>query len=245
MLYDQLVPWYDLLDPLADHQDEATDLGEAFRAALGHHPQSLLELGAGAGNNAHFLGQNIPQLTLTDLSEKMLALSRTTNPTAHHVVGDMRTLRLGQTFEAVLIHDAIVYLTTEPDLRAALHTAWLHLAPGGVAIFAPDCIRESFHEMSEHHQNSHGTRAMHCLEWSWDPDPDDTTYTVEYAFLLRDGTRMESAHDTHVEGLFSRETWLRLLREVGFEAEIVARPLEDEHEAQGYNTEVYLGRKRA
>ena len=51
------------------------------------------------------------------------------------------------------------------------------------------------------------------------PDPGDTHYLVDYAFLLRD--RDGSArvvHDRHVEGLFSRQLWLDLLTEVGFEA---------------------------
>jgi len=43
----------------------------------------------------------------------MLELSRTINPEAEHILGDMRTLRLGRTFDAVLIHDAICYMTTE------------------------------------------------------------------------------------------------------------------------------------
>ena len=27
---------------------------------------------------------------------------------------------------------------------------------------------------------------MRYLAWSWDPDPQDTTYTVDYAYLLRE-----------------------------------------------------------
>ena len=48
----------------------------------------------------------------------MLALSATLNPECEHLEGDMRTLRLGRTFDVVFIHDAISYLTTEDDLRA-------------------------------------------------------------------------------------------------------------------------------
>jgi hypothetical protein len=49
-------------------------------------------------------------------------------------------------------------------------------------------------------------------------DPADTTYLVDYAYLLRtpDGAvRVE--HDRHVEGLFTRADWIRLLSETGFE----------------------------
>ena len=41
---------------------------------------------------------------------------------SHHV-GDLRSVRLGETFDAVLVHDAIDYMTTEVELRAAFETA--------------------------------------------------------------------------------------------------------------------------
>ena len=58
----------------------------------------------------------------------------------------MRTVRLGRTFDAVLIHDAIGYMTTEADLRAAFETAETHLRPGGVFITSPDFFREDFRD---------------------------------------------------------------------------------------------------
>ena len=54
----------------------------------------------------------------------------------------MRTVRLGRTFDAVLVHDAIDYMTTEADLRAAVETAYAHCRPG-VALFVPDDIAET------------------------------------------------------------------------------------------------------
>jgi hypothetical protein len=60
---------------------------------------------------------------------------------------------------------------------------------------------------------------------------------VEYAYLLREpdgSTRVELDH--HIEGLFGRGDWLRLLGEVGFRAEVVDFELTDlEHgEYQGF-----------
>ena len=101
---------------------------------------TLLELGSGGGNMASHLTDLM--LTLSDLSPEMLELSRTINPGVEHLAGDMRTLRLGRTFDAVLIHDAICYMTTESDLRAAIDTAFVHLRPGGVAVLQPDHVRE-------------------------------------------------------------------------------------------------------
>ncbi len=83
-------------------------------------------------------------MTLVDLSEDMLAVSRELNPECEHLPGDMRTVRLGRTFDAVFVHDAIEYMTTEADLRQAIATAYEHCRPGGVAVLVPDDIAENF-----------------------------------------------------------------------------------------------------
>jgi len=57
------------------------------------------------------------------------------------------------------------------------------------------------------------------LEWHWDPDPADTTYIVDYAFLLREkGGDARVVHDRHIEGLFPRQVWLDAFHAAGFPA---------------------------
>ena len=223
-LYSDLAPWYHLIDPVADHEDEAEAYRNAFESAVEGRAETLLELGAGAGNNAHYLKRRY-RCTLTDVSEPMVALSRVQNPECEHLAGDMRTLRLGRTFDVVLVHDAIVYMTTEEDLLAAATTASLHTRPGGAAIFAPDFLRDNFHQTTLLIEGDDGTRALRGLEWCWDPDARDTTYMAEYGFLLREGDRVTMAHDRHLEGLFSEADWHRWLTKAGFEVQTVERPV--------------------
>lgn len=63
---------------------------------------------------------------------------------------------------------------------------------------------------------------MRWLSWQWQRDPGDTTYFVDYAYLLResDGS-VQVEYDRHVEGLFPRDTWLRLLKDAGFTPEVL------------------------
>ena len=224
LLYSELVSWYRLIDPPADHADEAAVFEDAFVRGSAGPAETLLELGAGAGHNASHLKRRF-QCTLTDLSEEMLSLSRELNPECEHLTGDMRTLRLGRAFDVVLVHDAVVYMTTEDDLLAAASTAFVHTRPGGAAIFAPDHLRDTFRESVELLEGADGARALRCLAWTWDPDPGDTTYAVEYAFLMRDGVAMTAAHDRHLEGLFPEATWRRLLQMAGFEVDTIERPI--------------------
>ncbi|MEM9489579.1 MAG: class I SAM-dependent methyltransferase [Myxococcota bacterium] len=237
LIYDELVLWYPLLDPPEGHAEEAEVFAAAFDRATGGRAETLLELGAGAGHNACHLKQRFT-CTLSDLSEAMLGLSRELNPECEHVAGDMRTLRLERTFDAVLVHDGVSYMTTEDDLRAAIATAFVHTRPGGAALFTPDCYRETFVESTQLISGDDGQRALRCMDWSWDPDPGDTSYRAEYTFLLRDGDQMRAVHDSHTVGLFPRDTWHRLLTEAGYQVEVIPRPIGD-----GESDEVFLCRR--
>ncbi|MBM3496947.1 MAG: class I SAM-dependent methyltransferase, partial [Armatimonadetes bacterium] len=96
----------------------------------------MLELGSGGGNNALHMKADF-RMTLADISEAMQNVSRTINSACEHVIGDMRTLRLPRRFDAVFVHDAVSYMLTEDDLRAAMLTAFVHCEPGGPALFVP------------------------------------------------------------------------------------------------------------
>jgi len=237
LLYRDLVPWYWLIDPTADHLDEATSYLNGFERA-GLTTGTLLDLGAGAGNNASHMVDRFT-CTLADLSADMAGLSKKLLPQCENVLGDMRSLRLGRTFDAVLVHDAVMYMTSEEDLRAAITTAFVHTRPGGAAIFAPDCTRETFKDGTVLLEGDSGTRSVRGLEWSWDPNPADDQTMAEYSFLLRDGTDMTAVHDRHVEGIFARARWIDLLKSAGFAVEMIERALDEEGEFD----EVFLARR--
>ena len=215
--YGELAAWWPLISPPEDHAEEAAFAATVLASAP--DVREVLELGSGGGHNAVHLKAQF-EMTLVDLSDEMLAMSRRLNPECAHHQGDMRTVRLGRTFDGVFVHDAVDYMTTEADLRAAIETAHVHCRPGGIAVFVPDHTAETY-EASSDHGGSDGAdgRAVRFLDWTSDPDPDDTWTVTEYAFLLReaDGSA-RVVHETHRTGLFSREVWLRLLAETGFAA---------------------------
>jgi SAM-dependent methyltransferase len=216
-LYDDLAGWWPLLSPPSEYEDEAADLLPRLGAAT--RRGTLLELGAGGGSLAFHLKPHF-QLTLTDRSPAMLAVSRAVNPECEHLVGDMRSLRLDRQFDVVLVHDAIMYATDPAAVQATLRTAAVHCRPGGTVVILPDHVRETYTPTTDHggHDAPDG-RGLRYLEWSWDPDPADHTYTVDYALVLRAGDGIVAVeYDRHVEGLFARAEWLRWLGEAGLPA---------------------------
>ena len=223
LMYGVLADWFHLLTPPRDYADEAAEVRELLEAAVTPPLLRVLELGSGGGNLAsHISGQL--EMTLTDTEPAMLTLSRTINPRAEHLVGDMRTLRLGRTFDAVIVHDAIGYMTTEADLMAAFETAFIHLRDGGAAIFMPDWVADTFEPRTEYGGSDDGERALRYLEWDRDIEPDGHSVVTDYVIVTRSEAGTVSVHhDEHRLGIFSRATWLRLLGEAGFDARRMRR----------------------
>jgi SAM-dependent methyltransferase len=221
-LYNELAEWWPLMSAPEDYQEEATFYFNAMQEVASGRIETVLELGSGGGNNASFMKKRVKELVLVDLSEGMLANSRKLNPECAHHVGDMRRVRLNREFDAVFVHDAITYMTTEADVTAAIETAAVHCKPGGAALFAPDHVRENFRPATDCGGHDGRDRAMRYLEWSWDPDANDTTVTTDYTYTFRnpDGS-VRVIHDRHTEGLFPRATWLRLLQAAGFAPSVI------------------------
>jgi len=228
-LYGGIADWWPVISPPSEYAEEGALYVEMIRGAAPGPVREVLELGSGGGNNASHM-KGAFAMTLVEPADGMRELSRKLNPECEHVSGDMRTVRLGRAFDAVFVHDAVMYMTTERDLRAALTTVAAHLNPGGVALVAPDATTETFSEATEHGGGEDGSgRRARYLQWMLAPAPGGTSFEAHYAFLLReaDGT-VRAVHDVHREGLFGRETWLRLFREVGLAAELAPRTIEGE-----------------
>jgi hypothetical protein len=170
-LYRDLASWWPLMSTPDDYAEEAAVYARTMLAAARRPIRTMVELGSGGGNNASHLKHRFT-LTLVEPSAGMLDVSRRLNPECEHVVGDMRTVRLGRRFDAVFVHDAVMYMTTPSELRAAIETAFVHCEPGGVALFCPDYVRENFRQSTDHGGHDHPDgRGLRFVEWVWDPDP--------------------------------------------------------------------------
>ena len=149
----------------------------------------------------------------------------------------MRTIDLGRTFDLVFIHDAIMYLTDETSVRAALVNAAKHCRPGGAVVVVPDEVKETFEPSTESGgEDGPDGRALRYLEWTWDPNPADDLTETAFAFLLRgsDGT-VSVESERHQFGLFARASWLAWLGDAGFTASSRLDP---------WKRDVFVGRRR-
>jgi SAM-dependent methyltransferase len=235
-LYRELAEWWPLFSPPGeDYAQEAAYVRGLLEEHSAGPVRTLLELGSGGGHNASHL-KAYYELTLVDIAPEMLDVSRALNPECQHAQGDMRTVRLERSFDAVFVHDAVNYLTRESDLAAAMETAAAHCRSGGVTVFAPDCVEETFRPGTDDGGADGDGRALRYLEWTHDRDPARTTYAVDYAIVLRDDKGdSRVVHDRHVLGVFPRATWQELFETAGFEVSVVADP---------WGRDLFVGRRR-
>ena len=187
-LYRDLADWWPLISPPGEYAAEAAYLAAVLRTAA-IPVREVLDLGSGGGHVASHLAGPL-DLTLVDRSAAMLATSRRLNPGSAHHQGDMRMLRLGQVFDAVLVHDAIDYVTTDADLRQVIETAFVHCRPGGIAVFVPDYTAETFQPgTGGGGSTAPDGRQGSFREWRSDPDPEDGWIEVRVRVRAARGRR--------------------------------------------------------
>ena len=150
-MYDDFAHLWPLISHHSDYELEAKHWRDALTAELGQGRLRILELGVGGGNNLHHIlysncdgrpspyptcnGEHMQQdhpahdAAVVDLSINMLASCKMLNPSVRQHIADMQTIRLYETFDAILIHDAVCYLISEDDIRATLAIARDHPLP--------------------------------------------------------------------------------------------------------------------
>ena len=218
-LYGDLVWVWPIMSPPEDYVEEGRKLSELIKERSQTGAKTLLHLGCGGGHNDHTLKEYF-EVTGIDISQAMLELARRLNPEVEYHQGDMRSVRLNKTFDAVAGLDSLAYMTSQEELRGVFETAYIHLKPGGVFLALPEFTRERY-QQNWTHSSSHssGDTSVTYMENYYDPDPGGTVIEATFVYLIRRGGELEIETDHHLCGIFSIETWERLLTETGFEVE--------------------------
>ncbi len=210
--------WGDAATEYAQYCRHVTDL---IRRHTRRPASTLLNIGCGGGKNVLNLKRQF-NVAGIDLSPTMLAQAKALNPECAFVHGDMRTFRLDSTFDAILMDDAISYMRCLADFAAAFRMAYAHLNPGGVLVATPDVTTETFQQnKTTVTPASPGTAQpgieVVFIENVYDPDPADEQYETTILYLIRDHGRLIIKTDHWTMGIFSLDTWRRVLHQTGFE----------------------------
>ncbi len=106
---------------------------------LSYHCKSVVEIGCGSGNLASRFVNNGFEYVGIDLSEEMLTLAKTNNPTVVFVKDDMRNFNLHKKRDACIITGRTInYLLTNNDVVNTFTSINNNLKTQGIISF--DCI---------------------------------------------------------------------------------------------------------
>jgi len=98
-------------------------------------PKSILDIGCGTGRDLGVLSRSCPDCWGVDYLPAMIALARSKWPDLHLSVGDMRSVRLGRTFDVILcMGSALMYALTNEEVDAALGTFAAHAHTGSLLL---------------------------------------------------------------------------------------------------------------
>jgi SAM-dependent methyltransferase len=125
---------YDLVFPDAE-EAIGRMCREAFRRYLAAAPQSLLDIGCGTGRHLEALAKTVTECWGTDLLDSNIAYARSARPHLHFAQGDMRTIRLGRTFDVITsFGNVLSYALTDADLARTVDTYAAHAHRGTLLI---------------------------------------------------------------------------------------------------------------
>jgi len=114
-----------------------------------HRPRasSLLDVACGTGTHLEILRETFDQVEGVEYAPAMRTIAERRLPGVPIHPDDMRELRLGRTFDAVVcLGNAIACTASADELRVAVDRMVDHLEPGGVLVVEPFWFPENFIE---------------------------------------------------------------------------------------------------
>ena len=215
-LYGDLAWTWPIISPVGNYIEETELFSKLIKEHSKIEVKTLLHLGCGGGHNDYTFKKYF-KVTSLDISEDMLRLAKKLNPEVNYKYGDMRTIQLEEKYGGVTILDSINYIKTVEDLQRTFITTYEHLKPGGVFLTFVEQITGQFKQNNTTcSTHSKGDVEITFIENYYDPDPTDTSYEATFIYLIRIGGKLEIHTDRHLCGIFKLETWLKLLKEIGF-----------------------------
>jgi SAM-dependent methyltransferase len=215
LAYNDLAWTEHIIAPPDEYAKETEPLINAIKEHSVNEVKTLLHLGCGAGSNDYVFKRYYRVIGI-DISEKMLEIARDLNPEVVYHHGDMRTIELGELFDAVVAPESIDYMRTEDELYSAMMTAQKHLKPGGLFLVVANTA-ERFRQNNFVYSGSRDDIEITLFENNYIPSYPGTTYEATLVYLIRRIGKLEICHDRHILGLFKLETWLDLLKKAGFD----------------------------
>lgn len=209
---------YDAIYRDKDYEGEVDAIAQNLKLCGAELGSRVLDLGCGTGRHCEVLARRGCEVVGVERSADMLALARArvaeSGGAVQFVEGDVRTARIGQTFDTALMMFAVLgYQQTNADALAAIATARAHLSPGGMFAFdvwwGPGVLRDPPGERVRMFQDGQD-RVLRTATGSLDAAQQLCTVSYRLLRLRADHVVDETTEEHTMRFFFGREIELLL-----------------------------------
>ena len=212
---------YDTLYGDKDYAAECDLIEGVLRAHADGDVKRVLDLGCGTGGHAVPLAERGYAVVGVDRSVEMLRRARQRGSSARFQEGDIASVNLGETFDAVLIMFAVLgYLTDNRSVRGALRAARSHLSQGGLLFadvwYGPAVLAQRPAERVKVIQTPTGGQVIRAASGQLEPRRD--VCRVDYhLWRLEDGKLTAEVREQHHMRYFFEPELQAFLSDAGFD----------------------------
>jgi SAM-dependent methyltransferase len=219
---------YDLLYEGArkDYEAEATTL-HALVQERAPGAASLLDVACGTGGHLVYL-RRWYEVVGVDVDPGMLEVAQRRLPEERFVVGDMRDVHLGRTFDAVCcLFSSVGYMSSAQELNRAVATMVSHCRPGGVFIMDGWVRPEAWRAGPPINLETASDEAVTVARMVRSRRDGDKTF-LEMHHLIGSVDGIEHLVDMHELTLFAVEEYVESMRGAGLTGiESIDSPMPD------------------
>ncbi|MGH9090037.1 MAG: class I SAM-dependent methyltransferase [Acidimicrobiales bacterium] len=225
-MFRQTAHVYDLVY-LASGKDYAAESAAVHEVIQTRNPgaSTLLDVACGTGGHLHHL-QDRYTVTGVDIDPAMLDQARAHLPGLPLVEADMRTVDLGNRFDAVVcLFSSIGYMADTTELGAAIQAIARHLHPGGVLVVDGWVRSDSWRDGAPPHVDVASADGLRVVRVGRSRRERNTTY-LEMHHLIATCDHIEHVVEHHKLMLFSHEEYLAAFTAAGLTVETLESPME-------------------
>ncbi len=217
---------YDLIYEAAG-KDYAAESETVRRIVEERNPgaRTLLDVACGTGTHLVHLRDHF-EVTGVDVQPEMLEVATAKLPGVPLVRGDMRTLSLGRSFDAVVcLFSSIGYMRDTGELDAAIGAMAKHLNPGGVLVVDGWVRADRWRDGTMHLEvaEREGIKVVRVSRSA----RDGRATSLEMHHLVATPERIEHLVDRHECTLFTPAEYEASFRAAGLSAEVIESPMRD------------------
>jgi SAM-dependent methyltransferase len=211
----------ELYDVEYSHKDYAAEAAMLERLVRERAPsaRTLLDVACGTGMHLVHLRERFA-CEGVDLDEGLLGVARERLPGMPLHQGDMRSFRLGRTFDVVTcLFSAIGFLTDPGELDDAAHTFREHVAPGGLLLVEPWLAPDAWME-GRPHALAAGAPGVALARVTVAGRRGDRISTTEMHYTAATADAVEQWVEHHELYLFTEAEMRAAFEGAGFRAEL-------------------------